>query len=147
MPPCFPEDFLDSLRQLDRLLFKGINAGFVLFPGSKGLSAGLLHTAFGRQDLDFLDIHQAPDTGGLARSEPNGVTDIVQRLANAIDPTIAKRLINRFGPRNAGVSRVFLIKADPQLIMGLMMFSQPCLDITRLFLAALRCVRSPFLRW
>src|SRR6201995_2220142 len=86
---------LQSRSQILRLLSVGIKRGRICLPQGKGLQARRPHPAGFEKPLDVANIYRAPDTAFATRSETNGVTVFVDTFANAIDPAVGERFVNR----------------------------------------------------
>ena len=61
----------------------------------------------------------------LRRRKSNRVTQIINALADSVDPAETERLVHRFGPGHTRLPRVFLMIADPQFLPGRMILLQP----------------------
>src|SRR5262252_5894863 len=80
--------------QVHPSLFVGVDARLVLFSGLIGFEAGRPHPTAFNERLSALNVDAAPDAAGLARREANGVAELVEALANAVDPAKTERFVN-----------------------------------------------------
>lgn len=78
--------------------------------GSETLS---FHAAFRGEPFDEGDVSLAPDAPRFPRCEANHVTLVIERLPDPVDPTVAKRFIDRLFPGHGQLVRRFLVVAHP----------------------------------
>ncbi len=103
--------------QLDASLFVGVGAGLVLAPRFVGHPAGRLHQALRNQCLGKGHINFTPGAARLAWRKADGIADLVDRLADAVNPAKAEGLFNRLGPGDARLAGVLLVEADQQCLL------------------------------
>lgn len=89
---------------------------------------GRAHAPLGGERRDPRDVERAPGAAGLARCEADAIALRVDRLPQPINPAKAERFIDLFGPGEAGLARILLIVADPQLPGRGVVFLQPGLE-------------------
>jgi hypothetical protein len=76
-----------------------------------------------------LDIGRAPNAAAPPRRKSNLVTDFVNTLPDPVNPTKTKRFIDGFWPRDARLSRILFVEADPKLSRGRVILLQPAAEI------------------
>ena len=82
-------------------------------PRFESLQTGRLHAAGFCQPLNIPNVYGAPDAGFAAWSKTDGVTEFIDRFADAIDPTETERFVDRFGPGDAASAGILFVIADP----------------------------------
>lgn len=115
IPSCFIffEDAVVRRRQIYASLLVRVDPNLLFLSDLVRFKSCWSHSLLFDQRLSSFDVHAAPDAARLARREPNSITQRVDALPNTIYPAIAKRFINRFGPRDAWFARILLVVADP----------------------------------
>jgi hypothetical protein len=88
-----------------------------------------LHLFLPNELLGALDIDRAPNASTPPRREPNLVTDFVNTLPDPVNPTKTKRSIDGFWPRDARLSRILFVEADPKLSRSRVILLQPAAEI------------------
>src|SRR5262249_14457500 len=94
-------------------LFERINAGPVLFTGSKRLESGCCHPAKLFQALHVADVDEAPDAPRPARGKTDFVALLVHLVTHAVDPTVTERFIERLGIRSSLLVGALPVEANP----------------------------------
>src|SRR5262245_60081885 len=77
------------------------------------------------QFAEPLDIHGAPVAPRLPRGEPDSVADVVETLADAVDPAEAQDLVERLGVGDAAAAGLLLVEPDQEDGDGVVMLRQP----------------------
>ena len=103
--PCSTQWHSDRLGHLDGPLLVGIDARPALLAGVERRQPRRLHEAEPGQGSDAGHVYAAPDAALLARREADRVALGVDALADAVDPTVAQRLVDGFGPGDARPAR------------------------------------------
>ena len=97
-------------------LFIRIDSRSIFFSRCKGFQTRRLHSVLFDELQRNPDIYSAPDTGRFTRRKPNHVTLVIDLLAHAVNPTKAKRFLDRFGPGNARPACFFLVEPNPEFV-------------------------------
>ena len=95
----------------------------------KGFDASRVHQALLHQFADALDIDAAPIAARLARGKADFVALVINRPADAVNPAVTERLIDRFRPGDAGPASAFFVKADLNFGSFVMVLRQPCAPV------------------
>jgi len=77
------------------------------------------------------DVHVAPIAPRFSRSEPDRIDPCARPFPHAINPAMAKRLVERFRVRDAFISRAYPVERDDQLGTFRMVRLQPDLKRPR----------------
>jgi hypothetical protein len=126
-----PQPFLVRSIETGAPLLVGINSRAVFFPRVKRSHSEGLQQAFIAQFSCALDVDRAPNASASPWRKSNRVTQIINALANPVDPTETKRLIHRFRPGDARLPRAFLVITEPQFLRGRVILLQPSAKIVR----------------
>src|SRR5213592_4036459 len=98
---------------------------------------GLGHPPGGDQAAHALTVHRGEPTGGPAGGEALGIAVAIDRFQDAVDPTVAQRLLHRVVVRDARLAAVLLVIDQPDLGRRLVVAREP-----RPPLAAILCVEG-----
>src|SRR4026208_1803647 len=109
----FASTFSRKAREIGAPLFVGINPRAVFFSRVKRGHAGGLHQTFIAQLSCAFDVDRAPNASPSPWRKSNGITQIIDALADPIDPAKTERFIHRFRPCNARLLRAHLVITDP----------------------------------
>ena len=110
-------------------LLVGVDGGFLFAAGGEGFEASGMHQFLLCEPSDEVDVDRAPSAVGVAGSETNGVAGFVEALADAVDPAETKGRFDRFWPGDAGLSGIFLVKADEEFAEFVVMGFEPGTEI------------------
>src|SRR5437868_7942995 len=86
---------------------------------------GFRHFSIPQQARNSHAIGLRPGTFSAARRKPAGISIAIDALNRAVNPTKAKRLLNRLLVRDASFPRRFLIVNQPDLLFLLVVLRQP----------------------
>src|SRR5436309_5124292 len=71
------------------------------------------------------DVHGTPYAARLPRRKPDRIAPAVDAPANAIDPAVTQRRVDRFRPRQARFTRAPLVESNPEFGGFLVMLLKP----------------------
>jgi len=96
-----------------------------------GVESGLPHTAPGLERLHAVDVSSAPDALGLAGRKADHVGLVVERPPDAVDPSIAERLVHGLFPRDGRLACRLLVVTHPEHGLLFMVLFQPRAEVRR----------------
>src|SRR6516225_1209225 len=112
-------------------LLVGVDSGLIALARLEGLDSRRMHEAEPGHFLRAPDVNRAPGAGWLAGREADAVADLVDGVADAVDPAIAEGHVHRLGPGDAGLTRSSLVEADGEFLAGRMVLFQPGAELGR----------------
>src|SRR4029077_16561661 len=107
------QPFLVRAIETGAPLLVGINSRAVFFPRVKRSHSVGLHRAFIAQFLCALNVDRAPNASPSPWCESNSITQIIDALADSVDPAKTERFIYRFWPGDARLLGAFLEITNP----------------------------------
>src|SRR4029077_1225395 len=130
--PCsfvLSQPFLVGSIEIGAPLLVGIDARAVFFPRVKRSHSVGLHQAFIAQFLCALNVDRAPNASPSPWRKSNRVTQIINALADPVDPAKTERFIYRFWPGDARLLGALLAITNPKFLRDRVILLQPSTKI------------------
>src|SRR5439155_1570367 len=84
-----------------------------------------VHQSQTREFPHAFDVYGAPYAARFPRSKPNHISPAVDALANAINPAVTQRRVDRFRPRHARFTRTSLVESNPEFTDFIVVLFEP----------------------